>query len=152
MSTKTTLAKPADLKRAWFVVDGTDQVVGRLATRIATILMGKHKPIYTPNVDCGDFVVVTNCEKVCFTGNKWQNKVYRRHTGHIGGLVEESAADLRNRFPDRILRMAVRRMLPKSTLGRHMLKKLKLYAGPEHPHAAQNPEPLTIETRRNARG
>ncbi len=149
MNTKTYSAKMNEIRPEWYVVDATDQVVGRLATRIAMILMGKHKPTYTPHVDTGDFVVVTNCEKVRFTGQKWRNKVYRHHTGHIGGLVTTTAANMRKEHPDRILRLAVRRMLPKTTLGRHMLKKLKIYAGSEHPHAAQNPQELTIETRRS---
>ena len=145
---KTTVAKQETVEREWFLVDGTDQVVGRLATEIATILMGKHKPIYTPHVDCGDYVIVTNCEKVAFTGKKWQDKMYRHHTGHLGGLVEESASRVRARHPDRILRLAVRRMLPKTKLGRRMLKKLKLYAGPEHDNVAQQPKPLDIKARR----
>lgn len=145
---KTTFAKKETVEQRWYVVDATDQVVGRLATRLATILMGKHKPAYTPHVDCGDYVVVVNCEKVVFTGQKWQNKMYRRHTGTLGGLVEEKASLVRDQHPDRILLQAVKRMLPKTNLGKQMLKKLKLFAGPEHSHAAQNPEPLTIETRR----
>lgn len=145
---KTTVANKNNIEQKWYVVDGTDQIVGRLATRIAMILMGKHKPIYTANVDCGDFVVVTNCEKVAFTGQKWNKKVYRHHTGHIGHLVEESASLVRDRHPDRILRMAVKRMLPKTKLGRAMLKKLKIVAGPEHTHHAQNPETLEIDARR----
>lgn len=145
---KTFVAKKETVKQDWHVVDAAGQIVGRLATRIATILMGKHKPIYTPHVDTGDFVVLVNCEKVKFTGNKWEKKVYRHHTGHIGGLVEKTAATVLARHPDRIMRLAVRRMLPKTKLGRHMLKKLKIYAGPDHPHAAQNPQELVIETRR----
>lgn len=148
MTQKTTMEKKETVKHDWFHVDGTDQVVGRLATRLAMILMGKHKPTYTPHVDCGDFVVVTNCEKVRFTGQKWQNKVYRYHTGYIGGLVENTAEEIRDAHPDRILRKAVQRMLPKTKMGRQMLKKLKIYAGPEHPHAAQNPSVLEIKTGR----
>ncbi len=144
----TTIATKKKIVQEWFHVDATDKIVGRLAVRLATILMGKHKPIYTPHVDCGDFVVVTNCEKVRFTGNKWTDKVYRHHTGYIGGLVEESAEKLRERHPDRILRQAVKRMLPKTKLGRQMLKKLKIYAGPEHPHVAQEPKELEISTGR----
>ncbi len=144
----TTMAKKGSVERKWFHVDASGQVVGRLASRIAPILMGKHKPIYTPHVDCGDFVVVTNCEKVVFTGKKWIKKEYRHHTGLMGGLKVEPAARVRDRHPDRILRMAVRRMLPKTKLGRAMLKKLKIYAGPEHPHTAQQTQPMAVETRR----
>lgn len=148
MTQKTTMEKKETVRRDWFFVDGTEQVVGRLATRLAMILMGKHKPTYTPHVDCGDFVVVTNCEKVRFTGQKWQKKVYRYHTGYIGGLVEHTAEEIRDAHPDRILRKAVQRMLPKTKMGRQMLKKLKIYAGAEHPHAAQNPKALDIKTGR----
>lgn len=145
--TTTTMLKTSDVKPEWYVVNAENQVVGRLATRIAMILMGKHKPTYTPHIDTGDFVVVTNCEKVVFSGKKWSDKIYHRHTGHMGGLVKESAQFLRNRHPDRILRLAVRRMLPKTKLGRKMLNKLKIYAGPAHPHGAQNPKDLAIETK-----
>lgn len=148
MTQKTTMEKKETVQHDWFLVDGTEQVVGRLATRLAMILMGKHKPTYTPHVDCGDFVVVTNCERVRFTGQKWQKKIYRYHTGHIGGLVETTAAEIRDAHPDRILRKAVQRMLPKTKMGRQMLKKLKIYAGSEHPHAAQNPSVLEIKTGR----
>lgn len=132
----------------WWIVDGTDQIVGRLAAELALILMGKTKPIYTPHVDCGDCVVVTNCEKVCFTGNKWTDKIYRYHTKHIGGLKEKFADEVREEHPDRIIRKAVERMLPKTKLGRKMLDKLKVYAGAEHPHAAQDPKELKIDVRR----
>jgi large subunit ribosomal protein L13 len=145
---KTTIAKKETVQRDWYHVDGDGQVVGRLAVRLAMMLMGKHKPIYTPHVDCGDFVVVTNCEKVVFTGRKWEDKVYRRHTGHIGGLVEETAGEVLAKHPDRILRKAVQRMLPKTKLADAMLLKLKIYSGAEHPHAAQNPKELTINARR----
>ena len=145
---KTTLCRKEDVKRRWLLVDGTDQVVGRLATQIARILMGKHKPDYTPYVDCGDFIVVVNCEKVRFTGRKWGQKIYRHHTYYLGGLVEETAQRVHEHHPDRILRKAVERMLPKSSLGEHMILKLKLYAGPEHPHAAQEPQPWTPTRRK----
>ncbi len=145
---KTTLEKEQTVQRDWYIVDASEQLVGRLATRIATILMGKHKPTYTPHLDCGDFVVVTHCEKVAFTGKKWRQKVYRRHTGHIGGLVTESAFSMREHHPDRVLQKAVQRMLPKTKLGRKMFKKLKIYSGSEHPHAAQEPKPLEIDARR----
>ncbi len=144
----TTIAKPGSLKQEWFLVDATNQIVGRLAVRLAMILMGKHKPTYTPHVDTGDFVVVTNCEKISFSGNKLEQKLYRRHTGYLGGLVEETAEKVLKHHPDRIIRLAVRRMLPKTKLGRQMIKKLKIYKGTEHPHGAQQPQVLTIETRR----
>ncbi|MCA9188616.1 MAG: 50S ribosomal protein L13 [Planctomycetales bacterium] len=143
MTVKTTLAKKGEVNHSWFVVDGTDQIVGRLASDIAVVLMGKHRPTYTPHVDTGDFVVVTNVEKVQFTGNKFANKRYTWYTGYTG-LREETAERRHARHPDRILRDAVRRMLPKNKLGRKMLSKLKLYVGPDHPHQAQNPEPLTV--------
>lgn len=145
---KTTLVSKEKVKQEWYAVDATGQVVGRLATEIATILMGKHKADYTPYVDCGDFVVVTNCEKVVFSGKKWQDKVYRHHTRYLGGLVEEQALKVRELHPERIIALAVRRMLPKSALGKHMFKKLKVYAGAEHPHAAQQPKTLEIDARR----
>lgn len=141
VASKTYQAKPGEIKRSWFVVDGTDAIVGRLASQIATILMGKHRPTYTPHVDTGDFVIVTNAEKLEFSGNKWDNKFYARYTGYPGQR-RESAASLRKRIPERILRESVRRMLPKNKLGRHMLKKLKVYAGPDHPHQSQQPEQL----------
>ena len=146
---RSTVAKKETVAQDWYLVDATDQIVGRLAVRLATILMGKHKPIYTPHVDTGDFLVVVNCEKVHFTGKKWERKVYRHHTGRIGGLKEAKAADVLRRHPDRILRQAVKRMLPKTKLGRKMIKKLKIYAGSEHPHQAQEPQELVIKTRRN---
>lgn len=141
---KTYMAKPAQVEQHWWLVDATDQVVGRLATKLATILMGKHRPTYTPHVDTGDFVVVTNAEKVRFTGKKWQTKIYQRYSGYPGGLKEETAESLRRRKPEEILRQAVKRMLPKSNLGRKMLAKLKVYHGAKHPHQAQQPEPLEL--------
>ena len=135
-------AKTGELTRHWYVIDATDQVVGRLAAQIAPILMGKHRPTYTPHIDTGDFVIVTNVDKVVFTGKKWQQKSYQRYTGHPGGQKEEAAWKLFQRHPDRILQLAVQRMMPKNKLGRHMLGKLKLYAGPHHPHQAQGPVPL----------
>ncbi len=137
---KTTLRKPTEHKTNWVVMDATDQVVGRMASNIAMRLMGKHRPDYTPSFDCGDGIVVVNCEKVVFTGAKWDKKIYRRHSGHIGGLKELSARKVLSSHPDRILFMAVKRMLPKGKLGEKMIKKLKIYAGPQHPHAAQAPE------------
>jgi large subunit ribosomal protein L13 len=135
---KSYLAKPGDVLANWWHVDASDKIVGRLAGDIAVILMGKHKPTYTPHVDTGDFVVVTNCEKVVFTGKKWTQKQYTRYTGYTG-QKRESAESRRKRKPELILRDAVRRMLPKNRLGRRMLDKLKLYCGPDHPHQAQQP-------------
>ena len=143
--TKTYVAKRGEIEKKWFVVDGTDQIVGRLASEIATILMGKHRPEYTPHVDTGDFVVVVNAEKVQFTGRKWEQKKYTWYTGYPGQRSETAATRLERR-PEQILREAVRRMLPKNKLANSMLGKLKVYAGPEHPHQAQNPEPLDIQT------
>ncbi len=143
---KTTLVKKEDAiaQRAWHVADADGQVLGRIATRIASILRGKHKPSYTPNVDTGDFVIVVNAAKVRLTGGKMKNKMYRYHTGYIGGLRETTADKLLERHPDRVIRAAVWGMLPKNRLGRKMLKKLKIYAGPEHEHAAQTPAPLSF--------
>ena len=135
-------AKAGELSQSWYVIDATDMVVGRLAAQIAPILMGKHRPTYTPHIDTGDFVIVTNVEKVVFTGNKWQQKHYQWYTGHPGGQREEAAWKLLQRHPDRILKLAVQRMMPKNKIGRHMLTKLKLYAGTKHPHQAQAPTPL----------
>ncbi len=148
-SQKAYMAKQGEIDRRWFVVDGTDQIVGRLASDIATILMGKHRPTYTPHVDTGDFVIVTNVEKVALTGKKWEKKIYTWYTGYPG-LREETAARRHERHPDKIMRDAVRRMLPKNKLARKMLAKLKLIVGPDHPHQAQNPEPLDIGKKANA--
>jgi large subunit ribosomal protein L13 len=150
MNAKTTVLKPAEVERQWVHIDASDQVVGRLASRIALILMGKHKPTYTPHVDTGDFVVVTNAEKVHFTGQKWLQKAYYHHTGWPGGLMTEGALHMRRYNPERILHLAVQRMLPKSKLGRAMLKKLKIYAGPEHPHQAQQPVDLDVSATRRS--
>ncbi len=135
-------AKTGQLAPQWYVIDATDQVVGRLAAQIAPILMGKHRPTYTPHVDTGDYVIVTNVDKVVFTGNKWQQKVYQRYSGYPGGQKEEAAWKLFERRPEQILELAIRRMMPKNKLGRHMMGKLKLFAGPQHPHQAQQPIPL----------
>jgi large subunit ribosomal protein L13 len=135
------MAKPGQVPQKWWVVDASNKVVGRLATEIAMALMGKHRPTYTPHVDTGDFVVVVNAEKVAFTGKKWEQKQYRRYTGYPGQKVE-TAANLLDRHPDRVIREAVRRMLPKNRLARKMLSKLKVYVGPDHPHQAQRPEPV----------
>src|SRR3954454_5579536 len=136
-------AKANELQATWYVIDAADMVVGRLAAQIAPILMGKHRPTYTPHIDTGDYVIVTNVEKVVFTGNKWQQKGYQWYTGHPGGQKEEPAWKLLQRHPDRILELAIQRMMPKNKIGRHMLAKLKLYVGPQHPHQAQAPIPLT---------
>jgi large subunit ribosomal protein L13 len=141
----TQSAKPAEVDRRWYVVDATDQVLGRLATRLATVLRGKHKPIYTPHVDTGDFVVVVNAAKVRLTGRKRSDKTYIRHTGWPGGFRETTAAKvLEGPHPERVIEQAVHGMLPKNHLGRKMGAKLKVYAGPEHPHAAQRPEALPL--------
>ena len=138
---KTYMAKPGEIEQKWHLVDATDQVVGRLATEIATILMGKHRPTYTPHVDTGDFVVVTNCEKIRFTGKKWEQQKYTWYTGYTRKRSVTAARRL-ERHPERILTEAVRRMLPKNKLGRKMLAKLKVYAGPDHPHHSQQPAEL----------
>jgi large subunit ribosomal protein L13 len=137
---KSFMAKPGQVPQQWWVVDAADKVVGRLATDIAMALMGKHRPTYTPHVDTGDFVIVVNAEKIAFSGRKWEQKTYRHYTGYPGQQVE-TATSLRDRHPDRVIREAVRRMLPKNRLGRHMLSKLKIYVGPDHPHQAQQPAP-----------
>ena len=141
--TKTYMAKPDEVEAQWWLVDATGKVVGRLASDIAVILMGKNKPTYTPHVDTGDFVVVTNVEKVVFTGKKWEKKQYTWYTGYPG-QKSESAARRMERKPEMILHEAVRRMLPKNKLATKMLSKLKLYVGSEHPHQAQQPEPIEL--------
>jgi large subunit ribosomal protein L13 len=140
---KTFMAKPGEIEQKWWLVDATDKVVGRLASDIAMVLMGKHRPTYTPHVDTGDFVVVINAEKVAFTGNKWQQKEYTWYTGWTR-LRSEKAAERLARNPEEILTEAVRRMLPKNKLAFKMLNKLKVYAGSEHPHQAQVPEPKEL--------
>ncbi len=131
---------PHDLKKQWYIIDATDQVLGKLAIQIALILMGKHRPIYTPFLDTGDFVIVTNIEKVKVTGKKRERKVYYTWSGYPGGLKKQTFAELQHKHPEEPLYLAVRRMLPKSRLGHKMLKKLKVYVGPNHPHAAQCPK------------
>jgi|TARA_B100000073_G_scaffold237432_1_gene198701 large subunit ribosomal protein L13 len=140
---KTYMAKPGEVEKQWRLVDADGKVIGRLATDIAKILMGKHRPTYTPHVDTGDYVVVINAEKAEFTGKKWEQKVYRWYTGY-NGLRSETAEHRRERRPELILHDAVRRMLPKNRLGRTMLDKLKIYSGTEHPHQAQHPEPAEV--------
>jgi large subunit ribosomal protein L13 len=130
--------------RDWYVVNADGKRLGRLASEVATILQGKHKPIYTPHVDTGDYVVIINASKVALTGNKWDQKLYQRHSGYIGGLKEMTYRQLIKRRPNMPVREAVRRMLPKNTLGHHMLRKLKIYPGPTHPHSAQRPKELTL--------
>lgn len=143
---KTYMAKPGEIEQKWWLVDATDKVVGRLASDIAMVLMGKHRPTYTPHVDTGDFVVVVNAEKVVFTGKKWDQKKYTWYTGYPR-LRSETAAERRAEMPEKILTEAVRRMLPKNKLAVKMLSKLKVYAGSEHPHQAQLPEPKELGAR-----
>ncbi len=147
MNTNKTFLPPVDdTGREWFVVDAADQRLGRLATEIARVLRGKHKPTYTPHLDAGDFVIVVNAEKVAVTGRKAEQKLYRRHSGRPGGMKTETFSKLQDRLPERIVEQAVRGMLPKTRLGRQLFTKLKVYAGPEHPHQAQQPKVLTVNT------
>lgn len=141
---KTFSAKPREVTRDWFLVDATDKVLGRLAAAVAHRLRGKHKAIFTPHVDTGDFIVVVNVDKLRVTGNKAQDKKYFRHTGYPGGIYETNFSKLQRRFPERVLERAVKGMLPKGPLGYAMLKKLKCYAGTSHPHTAQQPRALEI--------
>jgi len=153
---KTFTAKPADVEKKWVVIDAEGAIVGRLAAYIATRLRGKHRPEFTPHVDTGDHVIVINADKVVFTGRKYQDKRYYRHTGHPGGIKETSPRKvLEGRFPERVVEMAVKRMLPKeSPLARSQFSKLRVYAGAEHPHEAQNPEVIDFKSMntKNARG
>lgn len=142
MGTFVPSGKDLEKNRAWFVIDASGRTVGRLATEVARVLMGKNKPTYTPYIDMGDHVVIVNAEKAVFTGNKLKDKLYRHHTGWPGGLKEVTAEKMLKRHPERILEMAIRGMLPKNKLGRKMGKKLKVYVGADHPHKAQRPEPL----------
>ncbi len=141
---KTYMAKPGEVTREWYVVDASGKTLGRLATEIARILRGKHKPQYTPHVDVGDFVIVINAEKIAVTGRKLDQKRYYRHSGYPGGLRSITLRRMLEKHPERVIRLAVKGMLPKNRLGRRMLKKLKVYAGPEHPHQAQQPKPLDL--------
>ncbi len=145
---KTYSPKPGDIERAWFVVDAADLPLGRLASEIATRLRGKHKPTYAPHMDGGDFIIVVNAEKVAVTSDKSQSKIYYRHSGYPGGIKAETFDSLRERRPEAIIERAVTGMLPKTRLGRQMGRKLKVYAGPDHPHAAQKPEPLVFDIRK----
>lgn len=142
LSYKTRSVKNEEVNRNWFVVDAENQVMGRMCTQIATVLRGKHRPEYTPHVDTGDNVIVINAGKVRFTGNKENVKIYQNYSGYPGGLKELTAAEIRARRPERLIEIAVKGMLPKNKLGNAMFKKLFVYAGPEHPHAAQQPKPL----------
>ncbi|MBW4634297.1 MAG: 50S ribosomal protein L13 [Iphinoe sp. HA4291-MV1] len=147
MTTNKTYLPPVDtIERDWYVVDAANQRLGRLASEIAMILRGKNKPHYTPHMDTGDFVIVVNAEKVEVTGKKRTQKVYRRHSGRPGGMKTETFAKLQQRLPERIVEHAVKGMLPKNSLGRHLFTKLKVYVGPAHPHAAQKPKELKIQT------
>ena len=141
---KTFSAKPSDITRDWYVVDATDQVLGRLASQIALRLRGQHKAIYTPHMDTGDFIVVTNVDKIRVTGNKAEDKLYHRHSGYPGGITTTTFRNMQDRFPGRALEKAVKGMLPKGPLGYAQFRKLKVYAGAEHPHTAQQPQPLNI--------
>lgn len=145
---KTYMAKPGEVERKWYVIDAEGKTLGRLASQIATVLRGKHKPEYTPHVDTGDFVIVINAEKVRLTGKKWDDKIYYfQRTTRPGSMKQMTARELRDRHPERLIRLAVRGMLPHNRLGRRQLKKLKIYAGPEHPHAAQQPQQLPLSVR-----
>lgn len=142
MRVKTFVTTPADVERRWWVVDAEGQTLGRLATKVATVLRGKHKPIYTPNLDTGDYVIVINCDKIVVTGNRLEDKMYYSYSGYFSGMKKERMKDKLARHPERIVELAIKGMLPKGPLGRSMAKKLKTYAGPDHPHAGQNPEVL----------
>jgi large subunit ribosomal protein L13 len=142
---KTTLPSLDTLDRQWYVVDAADQTLGRLASEVAQVLRGKNKPTYTPHLDTGDFVVVINAEKIRISGNKPTQKLYRRHSGRPGGMKTETFAHLQGRLPERIVEVAIKGMLPHNALGRQMFRKLKVYKGAEHPHAAQQPQPLALD-------
>jgi large subunit ribosomal protein L13 len=142
---KTSFQNKNTVEKEWFLIDASGKTVGRLCTRIASILRGKHKPNFTPHVDCGDNVIVINAEKVHFTGKKWDSKVYYKHTGYIGGLKTITAQKMLDKKPEAILRHAIWGMLPKTRLGRELFRNVKVYAGEEHPHHAQQPKPLTID-------
>ncbi len=141
---KTYSAKPGQVEQNWLIIDADGLTLGRMATAISTRLRGKHKPEYTPHVDTGDYIVVINAEKVQVTGNKAEDKMYHAHSGFPGGLKTHSFSELQQKAPENIIRLAVKGMLPRTPLGRAMFKKLKVYAGPEHPHSAQQPQPIEI--------
>ena len=142
---KTYYAKPSEVQREWLLVDATDMTLGRLASEVAQILRGKNKPIYTPHIDTGDYVIIVNADKIKVTGTKASSKVYYRHTGYVGHLKSETFTEAMEKHPTRVIEHAVKGMLPKGTLGRQMFGKLKVYAGPEHPHAAQKPVEIKLE-------
>lgn len=144
MNKTTVSAREQDIQKEWHIVDAQGQTLGRLASQVAAILRGKHKPLYTPHVDCGDYVIVVNAEKIHVTGQKMTQKNYYRHSGYPGGLKTVTLRDQMQKFPSRVIEAAVRGMLPKNRLGRRMFKKLKVYAGPTHPHEAQQPHPLKV--------
>ena len=144
MKKYTVSAKNSDNQGKWYVINAEDAILGRLATKVASHLRGKHNPAFTPHVDTGDWVVVINAEKVALTGRKWDQKIYHRHSGYIGGLTSISAKNLKEKRPEDLVRFAVKGMLPKNRLGRKLFKKLKVYAGNAHPHEAQQPETLTL--------
>ena len=144
MPFKTYVTKPAEIDRSWYVVDAEGQTLGRLATTLATVLKGKHKPTYSPSVDTGDYVIVVNAEKIHVTGRRLDQKKYYRHSGYMGGLTEITLRQQLEKNPDRVITAAVRGMLPKNKLGRKMIRKMKVYAGPDHPHQAQQPEQMEL--------
>jgi len=148
---KTFTPTPSDIDRTWYVIDADNVPLGRLASEVAQLLRGKNKPAYAPHMDMGDYVIVVNAGKVVVTGNKETEKVYYHHSGYPGGLRAQTVAEVRTRYPERLVQNAVRGMIPKNRLGRQILTKLKVYAGPDHPHSAQKPEPLTL-TYRKAEG
>ncbi len=144
MKQKTFTPTPADIQRQWWVVDAEGQTLGRLATKIAVLLRGKHKTIFAPHIDTGDYVIVINCEKIAVTGKRLDDKKYYRHSRYMGGIKEQTLRQVLDKHPDRVIKTAVRGMLPRNVLGRDQLKKLKVYVGPEHPHAAQSPQIFEI--------
>lgn len=142
---KTFTLKAQDIQKEWLVIDATNLTVGRLASEVAHILRGKHKPTFTPHMDCGDNVIIINAEKVKFTGNKWSDKIYYRHTNHPGGLKSETASEMLEKHPESILERAIKGMLPKNKLGRQMYRNVYIYAGENHPHEAQQPKAYTLQ-------
>ena len=145
---RTFSPKPGDIQRSWYVIDATDVPLGRLASEVAQVLRGKNKPTYAPHMDGGDYVIVVNADKVHVSGNKEIEKIYYRHSGYPGGLRAETLSEVREKHPERLVEVAVRGMLPKNRLGRQINRKLKVYAGPDHPHQSQQPEPLTLKYRK----
>jgi len=143
-TTQTPWVKKEEVKREWYIVDAKDKILGRLASKLAYMLQGKHRPDYTPHVDQADFIVIINADKIRLTGKKWDQKIYWRHSGYLGGLKLQTARQLLEKHPERLIYLAVKRMLPRNRLRKRLLKKLKIYAGPNHPHLAQNPKPLEI--------